>query len=340
MSASRYLHLIEFPIALGIQNQALGLRCSIALGNVNGSLYLPRPNLPAVGSDLSFRRLNPPAVRNIAFAARMHDHSEQPAENFSWGGYSSWNPKDLANSAVAFVEFAALAFPAKQKGRWATFDDITSQFGQHFDACCSRLVDWIEVQTHADLDSTQPFERVSVGPKWSTAAWTYRDAGKNEHEYPNYTINVMGASLQERALDKRQWSNAVRGANRSLRPPEIHLLLRDARAAQLRSSGRRAVLDAATAVDLIVGPALRSMLLKRNAPAFVERLLKQEWQFKRRMELMHSLGMFVPPGLSVDVMELRNKVIHGNKPVSHAQAHKAVEIAQALAEHYTPLGVP
>jgi hypothetical protein len=138
-------------------------------------------------------------------------------------------------------------------------------------------------------------------------------------------------------MSAQHWSTAIRAANKQCDPPEIHLLLRDARAAQRRDRARRSILDVATAVELIIDTALRTRLGRSQSAAALDTLLTKEWKFSRRVTLMERSKMWLPPGLQDKVMGLRNKVIHENASVTKTQAAAAIEIVEQLADRYAPL---
>jgi hypothetical protein len=337
VGAGQYVNLVNFPVPLHFRESALGSRRNVIVGSAHGRIVLPLSNLSSIAEPFSVLRA--PPVRDIDFAVRVHDNGRDAIEHLRWGGYFTWNAKDLANTAVASVGWGALAFPATQNGVRRSLKWVSQMCLDHAPDWSARLADWIEVLTGADLDATHPLQGVFEGPRWNSSAWINRMGSKRSYEYVN-PIGIAIGSTGDDALDPAKWSTAIRGANTGVRPPETLLLIRDARAAQRRRNGRRAVLDAATAVELIIEPALRTELLLRNPQTFVDHLLKAEWSFSNRAQLMSSLGMWLPPNLASNVMDLRNKVIHANATVGAREANVAIVATTALAARYVPMSLP
>lgn len=333
----RYLNLIQFPVPCEFRNSALGHRRQVKVGSLKGNIYLPTENLSAISQG---RSLAPPPIRDVDFVAGLFDrHARNEMERLKWGWYFSHHPKDLAGTAVATVGFAVLAFSEYQSGKSLPLATVSKECLEHLPAWCSRLVDWIEVITKDDLNSAHSI-RDSIDPvRWTTAAWITSSVGRPSYCFVNPSMSIFGSS-GDRAMTTLQWQVAVRGANRGTDPPDIYLLLRDARAAQMRHHRRRAILDLATAVELIIATALRARLSKAHSQSEIDRQLNQERKFWRRTALMEANGMRVPDGVRVDVMALRNKVIHENASVTQGQSAAAIRIVEELAACYTPLRLP
>jgi hypothetical protein len=334
----QYLNLIHFPVACEFRNAALGRRREIRVGALKGFLHLPRPNPKAIGE--SFSELLPPRVRDIDFAIRVFNHGTSNVwERLWWGKYFTYNIKDPEGTAVASVSYAAMTFPAMQSANFMPLRDVAKECIEHMPAWCGRLSSWIEAITKDDLDAAHP-AHASIDPeRWTTTAWITSSNGKPNYDYVNPTAILMG-SLGKAAMTADQWHAAVRGANACKEPSDIHLLLRDARAARLRGHGRRAILSLATAVELVIEPALRKHLSKSLSPRQVDNQLANDWQFSQRQKLMTKNGMWLPPDLQNKVMSLRNKVAHKNGAVSRAQADAAIEIVEKLVSRYSPLKLP
>src|ERR1700712_4226801 len=104
------------------------------------------------------------------------------------------------------------------------------------------LKDWCEILTNQDLDIVAPRQRVRLGEK----GWTCWHDSNPIPVLPRFTLDFdYGAPLSQ-----TRWNRLVMLAGAGTQPEIEHLLLRDARSAQMRGRFRRAVLDAATAIEI------------------------------------------------------------------------------------------
>lgn len=332
---SQFLNVIRFPVPIEFRNQSLGLRRKIIVGPLVGTIYLPTENIEEINRG---RLLRPPQVGDIDWLLKVTNHDRPSVEKLEWGSYFTWNPANPAATAVASVSHAVLRFPESQPSGRKSLKEIARECHQLMPEWHRRLTDWIEILAKDDLDADHPLES-HQSPDFMCALWTYRTNGKRSYDYVNPALVLM-LSKGESALDKTLWSSAIRSANKRLEPTEVRLLLRDARAALHRKKFRRTVLDAATAVELLIEPALRKKLLQSNSPVVVEHLLKQGWRFSWRKQIMKKLGMWLPPRIEKDLMDVRNGVIHKNASVARPQAAKALEQAEQLADYYEPIRRP
>lgn len=334
MRTQRYLNILSFPVAFEFKNGALGARRRVKVGRLEGHIVLPRANNAAIGG--AFAELLPPALKHMDFAARVYaqSHRHEFDSRLRWGGYFTYHPTDPVNTAVASVGAAVLAFSNRQSGEELTVHQVGEECLEHFPRWCARLRDWIEVLTRDDLNAAFPVSAAVVPERWTSTAWIrFKDNDGLDRDFINPMLHLFGSDGKN-AMDASTWAKAVEAANDCREIPEVWALLRDARAAQIRNQGRRAVLDAATAVELIVNRQLRDRLLEMNPANYVEKAMKGTWQVTRRLDLMVGLGMWVPTGIDAKLTALRNRVVHANDPVTRDQAKQAVDVTEELVRHY------
>jgi len=328
-----YLNILIFPRSLQFRNRSLGVRRNIVIGNVRASVVLPRANNAQIGAP--FSQLLPPRVSNVSYAEKVHGHVHQNdgEGTLRWGGYFSYNIKDPINTAVASVHAAILSISPKQNGQTRSLQAVADECMEHLPAWSSRLTDWIEILTGEDLSAVHPVSATLMPERWTSTAWIHGSGSELDYAFVNPPVVLMGSDGKN-AMDEKIWSTAIAAANAGRNIPDVWALIRDARAANLRDNRRRAVLDAATAAELIVDQQLRSELLRNNSLGFVDNLLKGAWQVSRRIEIMKALSMWLPVGLEAKLTSVRNKVVHSNQAVTRAQAEAAVEVAEELARRY------
>ena len=235
----QYLNLIHFPVACEFRHAALGVRRQIRIGALTGFINLPRPDATAIGK--SFSALLPPRARDIEFAVRVFDHGTSNAwDRLHWGKYFTYSGKDPEGTAVASVSYAAITFPAVQGGVEKPLEDVANECIDHMPEWCGRLTSWIEVLTTDDLDPAHPVRSTIDPERWTTAAWITSSGAKPDYDYVNPPLILIGSDGKN-AMGREQWKAAIRGANTNAEPPEVHLLMRDARAAWMRDQGRRSI---------------------------------------------------------------------------------------------------
>lgn len=333
MPTSTYLNIITFPVPIEFKNAALGIRRTINVGGLKGVIYLPTQNIPEIGQ--AFSELRPPAVRNIDLATRIQNLSADPDISVTscWGRYFTWHLDDVEKTAIASVQRAAVAFPAPQGNNVLSVESLAQKCIAQFPTWGARLADWIEVLTGQDLNASHPWEPAVSKQRWTSTAWIYPAVKKVTYTYVNSSLSVY-FSKGEQALDAEGWTSAIRAANSGRDIPDVWALVRDARAAQRRRLYRRAILDAATAAELIIDRQLRGNLLKINSATFVARLMKGTWQVSKRIDMMESLGLWLPNDIEANVSTLRNRVIHSNANVTASEGRKAVDTVEQLARCY------
>jgi hypothetical protein len=118
-----------------------------------------------------------------------------------------------------------------------------------------------------DLNDGEPLS-TSFVPGEDLNAWTYKDLAKEWTSlYPLPPITVVVGD-QNTAASKWNWWRALSLASRDVRPPDEHLFVRDALGAVRRDNGRRAVLDAATAAELVLTAGLQGKYGQASKPNF------------------------------------------------------------------------
>lgn len=332
MTNETYLNIVTFPRALEFKNNALGIWRRIQMGDLVGKIYLPRSNIGAI--DTSFRNLLPPLIKNIDFLIRVEQHMHENSEEFElqWGNYFTWYKKNPEDTAIAAVYRAVIAFPAVQGLGKLSVEDLAKKCIEQFPAWSSRLSDWIEVLTSDDLNAAHPLY-AGDHSLWVSAAWIHPKGTGIDYSFINPQLTLHGSNGKN-SMDANLWTRAIHAANNNREIPEIWALIRDARAAQRRDLGRRAVLDAGTSAELIIEKNLRRRLLRSNSQPFVDKIMKGTWQVSRRVELMKSLRMWFPQNFEVHLLQLRNNVVHKNARVTTSEAKHAVDAAEQLARKY------
>lgn len=214
-----------------------------------------------------------------------------------WGWPTEW---DGTTQEAAFA--VAQVVVTFQSTDGAVSADAVGRVVRGFQSWFLALKDWIEVLTHQDLDAVAPRRRVEVeGHNW--AAW-------QGHETLKVPWRLLVDFDYGEPLSLERWQRVLRLAGEGSEPPTEHLLLRDARAAHVRAQYRRAVVDAATALEI----ALYGLLLGAQASApgpLADELIRsaRKWTLgtlRATVERVYGL----PSSITEDLVTLRNDVVH------------------------------
>jgi hypothetical protein len=190
--------------------------------------------------------------------------------------------------------------------------------------------DWIEAATDQSLDDQRKDDGSLIR---STRAWVWTGKrGRNVTIEETQTIRLRDAELLrantfQAVLDRAGSGDAV---------PSTHLFLRSARQARWRDQRRSAVLDAATAAELALTELLDERLSSSD-PAVVEVVRGGAREMGRLVGVLKGMGETrLPDNLQRDLINVRNRAIHGGDDPSAAEAGTAIHLATELVELVSP----
>jgi hypothetical protein len=197
--------------------------------------------------------------------------------------------------------------------------------------------DWLEALTHVDLGHEHAVQSVSGRSDVETAWWvaTPRIPGESGYALVNPPLTVYVQSAPHVA--GRELQRAAREANLGNRPPEPHLLLRDARSALHRKMYRRCILDAAIAVEVVASTLIDQLLDQAVGQPSREALVLGRDPISRKIPILRSFGVSLPADLETALFTVRNKVIHQGQQPSRDEAQKALDAATAAVKSNLPI---
>lgn len=297
----------------------LGSEASTALRGCPTRLLLPGAARAADGSVLAY---SPPTVPGV-----------EPSELCLEG--RPWARPATARGGVAAFELGAVALVVEgplvdplPSPRYGVSKDPTSRLAdevrQGIEPWFLAVRAWVEVYTGQDLDHEHP--------RWD--AWVEGhglrlwEASGREVSAPSRVILTM---TDELAVDDALWTFALDAAGRGDVPDLEHLLLRDSRSASLRGQRRRAVLDAATAVE-VVAARLDNLIAARRPPA-LGMLLK-------RLKDGGVIDGHQRQRLQSELVEVRNAAIHRGQVPDPSVTAQAVGAATEFVSRHAGLRWP
>lgn len=161
--------------------------------------------------------------------------------------YSAFIPESLRPAtAVHRVAVTVVEAPSYPEKPWFTSD---SQLAEFVDPWFNDVRTWAEILTGQDLDPRhRVYDADSVGEGLTFIEPPHQGA-----------LGLRIATPRVRPLRDQEWAAILRFVGQGTEPPLEEVLSRDARAAQRRGTNRRAVLDAATALEVALGRYVRGL---------------------------------------------------------------------------------
>lgn len=311
----RFVFPAQFPVGVVFDADVLGTVIPISLEGVFAVVHAPRYN--AANHDA----LLPPAVAPLDAILTQSGSHDPGAPHFeSWGHIVSSNE---GRPVAARVETLTIEIPELQADEARAAQGSAEQWMR-------RVVRWIEVL------GKQPV-RLGFGARGSheVIGNDWYDIGVSPAARHHVGDVVIQGVVRSRGFPADEWSRACSEASRDVEPPLAHCTLADARDALLRGDARRAVIDAATAVEVAVTMALREALAATTPEPVVDTVMKQTSDISRRLHLARAAQLPVPIDAKDALLDQRNAVVHrGEEP---SDARKAFEVAEQIVCDLVPL---
>lgn len=311
---SGYRLLVQYPLpaAVGVRLEVLGSIGATRLAGLPSQVYLPR--LLETGYPI----LRQPGVLDGLVSEPEYSDGQDPDDprpESPWGYPTSWVSAPEA-TAIAVTQILVSFESVDAADRTQLLERSMTALPLWF----ALLKDWCEVLTGQDLDDVAPRRRVQLeGEGW--ACW---------HADAPLTIDhrvIFDLDYGE-PLGKSRWDRLLVLVGTGTEPVVEHVLLRDARAAHVRGQYRRAVVDAATALEVSLHRVLLEM--HRSSPsALSSELLRvaERWTLGNLVESLAKMGR-LPPSVTGNLVKLRNEVIH-KRAKEPTEAESAVMLIAA-----------
>jgi hypothetical protein len=309
----------DFPTALPCLPDVLGARIPVRLPNVTrADLCMPIEGNRGVGSDGAYRA---PRFRGMSWFVKVNEHHSRD----DWRGWGWFHAGGRdANDWLGSINSAVLRVVAPDVTD-AGLNEIGLTVNRGLCDWYLSFRDWLETLTMVDLGHEHAVRSVWGRSDVETASWVAatRLAGEDGYALVNPPLTAVIDDGPHAA--RRDLYRAAREANLGNRPPEPHLLLRDARSAFHRKMYRRCILDAAIAVEVMASTLLEQLLDQSVGRKAREAIALPRDPISRKLPILRSLGRAIPSALEADLFAVRNKVIHQGKRASRNEAQKALE---------------
>lgn len=224
--------IYEFPVAIWVTCPALGRTYSTGYGDLKFGIAMPHDDPPLGSPPVDLRSESSPSVEG---------------EEIVWAReYGAFIPESLRPStAVHRVAVTAVKGPQYDDRSWFTPDHQLAEFiNRWFDDVRT----WVEVVTGQDLDPNhRVYDAELVGTGLTFIEPEHQDA-----------LGLTITTPHVMPLRPDEWATILLLVRDGKEPPLEEVLSRDARAARRRDANRRAIIDAATAVEIVLGRFVRN----------------------------------------------------------------------------------
>jgi hypothetical protein len=204
----------------------------------------------------------------------------------------------------------------------ALVDDGLAAFDRALVRWKRLLRDWLAVLTDGP---TEFLEDLGAEVTWARPE-REREAGR-----------ILGDLHMPQCVSVWEWEHAIQHVRVGDEPQLARTLLTTAMRAQVNGDWRAAVIDAATAAEVALTGALTASLSVEASPRVAKALVDRTRMLGARLELARELGFAIPDTTRVELLDLRNAVMHRGVEVAASQAQAAVEVARELVNRHDPL---
>lgn len=300
--------IYEFPVPIWVTCTTLGRAYQTGFGPLRFDVVMPE-NAPPMGG--------PPAVAGIGEALALS------GEQVVWAQeYGAFIPESLRPAtAIHRVAVTGVEGPIFGDRSWFTPD---RQAAESINRWFDDVRTWVEIFTGQDLDPRhRVYDAESVG-----AGLTFIEPSHQE------ALGLTITTPRVRPVRLEEWVAILNFVREGTEPPLEEILSRDARAAQRRNANRRAVIDAATALEVALGRHIRR--LAADLPETQQKRINDRTALGDYISIAeHShLELAVPFDHLRQLNKLRNDAAHRGQGPNNWEAGTALQVMiDFLANH-------
>jgi hypothetical protein len=300
----------------------LGLSRPATIGGVDVRVRIPAFEF-INGENEAFRpRL--PAAAKIDWVS--HFTQAPHSEWHPFGKVTSWHPKK-PNGGISEFNVNRLFFLSVAKATEAE----AQKFLHGVDGWRDLLELWIEVVAKVDQQrSGVDVEQHGVGTRvWLQCAGPKGKKGKSVN--CKHPISATVRKFPILPITHVEWREILRLASEGVEPPEVYVLLRDARRELNQKRFRRSVLDSATAAEVALAK-LRDDALKPATPGVATYVQGRARQLGGLLEFHKVNKQSLPEGIQEEIALPRNQAIHSGAEPTGGAAGKCLKKAEEVVD--------
>jgi hypothetical protein len=293
--------IFELPVHIWVTCDALAAKYPTGYGELRFSVVLPTDQPPLGGA---------PDVPGTASRAELTGDQVVWAQE-----YGAFIPESLRPAtALHRVAMTDVDGPTYDDHRsWLTSDN---QLARYVNRWFDDVRTWVEVVTGQDLDPNHRVydaELVGVG-------LTFIEPSHDG------AVGITITMPHVRPLRAQEWADILGLVRDGKQAPLEEVLSRDARAARRRDANRRAIIDAATALEIALGRHVRSVA--DQLPATQRQRISERTALGDYISIAEHSGLqlAVPVDRLRWLSRLRNDAVHHGAAPSHWDAGDAVQL--------------
>ena len=292
--------IFKLPVHIWVMCDALDATYSTGYGELRFSVVMPEDRPPVGG---------PPPVPGV------ESRPELAGEQVVWvQEYGAHIPESLRPAtALHRVAVTDVEGPSYDHSPWFTPEH---QLAEYINKWFNDVRTWVEIVTGQDLDPNhRVYDAEPVG------------AGLTFIEPPHDgALGLTIAIPRVLPLRAQEWADILGFVRDGKEPPLEEVLSRDARAAQRRNANRRAIIDAATALEIALGRHVRG--LADQLPETQRRRISARTALGDYISIAEqsSLQLAVPVDRLRWLKDLRNNAAHHGSAPNSWDASAAVQV--------------
>lgn len=281
--------VVELKESIECKSSVLGCKEPISLGGIGGHLLFPRlPDRVTDALTLLWQPLRPPVP------AQTWKQAEQL---LYWGRPYSY-PTAESEVKRMLLEFSVLEIEAKTTANAINFA---------FPAWYAMFVDYFELVTKQRLYSNGEI-KLSVA-NLNLFTWNEEGSAVRCHDPIDNTVEIT-VSDRVSHLNPLQLSEICKYCSSAQQPALAYRIILEAYRAFSAGDYRKAVIEAATAAEIVLGQEIKSTLVKTKV-SYADQLLKKYRMLSGRFELAKMVGLGLPElDYKTLLIEPRNEIVH------------------------------
>lgn len=308
--------IIEFEHGIPCKKDVLGTEFPIVIGDNTGTIAFP--NMPEnFNRELTEIDLRPP--KNSKLCETPYDYDKE------WGNI-------VDSQGGSYVKKCIIWFPCSEEN----YKDVSLGINEKTNNYINQFTLFVEVLARIAIDenSCKGLE-IIVNNKYY-----YFDENQYVCSAENIAIDlVMTVNPDSDFVSKQIIKQAIEQTNSNHKISDDHLFLRDSIFHRNRHEFRRAILDAATAVEIVLTKRIIDEFNTMDglSSGFISSVLKKFHSLSGRVELMQSLNIELPLKKSVYLnilSTIRNRAIHAGYQSNLNEVNKVIEIATKTIDKF------